>query len=93
MHTNNNMRVEPFFTTNEMAKRLGDVVFRRTELGSAGHPGDAALEYCAQIMGRELQWRQSRIDEELTGVRKAFSRYPFESHEQYRERVGDQALQ
>lgn len=78
---------------NEMAKRLGDVVFRRTELGSAGHPGDEPLEFSAQIMGRELQWSQSRIDEELAAVQKAFSRYHFESHEQQRERVGDQALQ
>ena len=32
----------------EMAQSLADVVFRRTELGTLGHPGDAALEAAAE---------------------------------------------
>jgi glycerol-3-phosphate dehydrogenase len=61
---------------HEMAQRLGDVVFRRTELGSAGHPGDAALEFSAQVMGSELKWSQSEIDEELEAVQKEFFPIP-----------------
>ena len=53
---------------NEMAQKLSDVVFRRTEVGSAGHPGDKTLEICAQTMGAELGWSLSRIKKELQEV-------------------------
>ncbi|MHA2401671.1 MAG: FAD-dependent oxidoreductase [Candidatus Kariarchaeaceae archaeon] len=59
----------------EMAQKLGDIIFRRTELGSAGNPGDETLKFSAQVMGRELNWSQSRIDEELEGVQKIYSQY------------------
>ncbi len=49
----------------EMAQKLTDVVFRRTELGSAGHPGDEVLNICAQTMGTELGWSLPRIKQEL----------------------------
>ncbi|NEO98906.1 MAG: glycerol-3-phosphate dehydrogenase/oxidase [Symploca sp. SIO2E9] len=52
----------------EMAQKLSDVVFRRTELGSAGYPGDKALNICAQTMGAEVGWSLSRIQEELREV-------------------------
>jgi glycerol-3-phosphate dehydrogenase len=58
-----------------MAQKLGDIIFRRTELGSAGNPGDETLKFSAQVMGRELNWSQSRIDEELEGVQKIYSQY------------------
>ncbi|MCI0439985.1 MAG: FAD-dependent oxidoreductase, partial [Chloroflexi bacterium] len=56
----------------EMAQRLGDVVFRRTELGTAGHPGDAALQDCANLMAAELGWTQARIEQELDEVNRVF---------------------
>jgi glycerol-3-phosphate dehydrogenase len=59
----------------EMAQKLGDVVFRRTELGSAGNPGYEVLKYSAQVMGRELNWSPSRIEEELAGVQKVYSQF------------------
>ena len=31
---------------NEMAVKLSDVVFQRTELGTGGNPGDEALADC-----------------------------------------------
>jgi len=40
----------------EMAEKLRDVIFRRTELGTAGYPGDACFKICAEIMGTELGW-------------------------------------
>ncbi len=61
----------------EMAQRLGDVVFRRTELGTAGHPGDTALRDCANLMAAELGWRQARIEQELDEVNRVF---PWRSH-------------
>ncbi len=54
----------------EMAPKLGDVVFRRTELGTAGHPGEPALRMCAELMAAELGWNAGRMEEELAEVRK-----------------------
>ena len=47
------------------AQRLEDVVFRRTSLASAGHPGDDALVKVADRMARELGWTADRRAEEL----------------------------
>lgn len=57
----------------EMALDLASVVLRRTELGSAGHPGRAALERAAAIMGEELSWREDKRGLELEAV-EAFYR-------------------
>ncbi len=56
----------------EMAQKLSDVVFRRTELGSAGYPGNEALNICAETMGAELGWTSTQIQQELQEVRFAF---------------------
>jgi glycerol-3-phosphate dehydrogenase len=39
----------------EMAQKLTDVVQRRTELGAAGPPDEAALGVCADLMGKSLR--------------------------------------
>jgi glycerol-3-phosphate dehydrogenase len=52
----------------EMAEKLEDVVFRRTDLGSAGYPGDDSLRVCAQLMASELGWDEARIADELRQV-------------------------
>jgi glycerol-3-phosphate dehydrogenase len=54
------------------AQRLEDVVFRRTPLGSAGHPGEQAVSGAAAIMARECGWSDTRKDEELTRVSNRF---------------------
>jgi glycerol-3-phosphate dehydrogenase len=56
----------------EMAHTLSDVVFRRTDLGTAGHPGDAALQACAALMASQLGWDQERVGTELEAVRRVF---------------------
>ncbi len=56
----------------EMAVTLADVVFRRTELGSAGHPGERALLQCAQLVGRFFQWDAQRIRNEQQAVEALF---------------------
>jgi glycerol-3-phosphate dehydrogenase len=56
----------------EMAVKLADCVFRRTELGTAGEPGSQALETCAGLMSRELGWSAARIASELAEVRAQF---------------------
>jgi glycerol-3-phosphate dehydrogenase len=49
----------------EMAMRLDDVVFRRTELGNGGSPGYAGLEAAAALLAGDLGWSASRQKEEL----------------------------
>ena len=52
----------------EMAVNLTDIVFRRTELGTVGHPGARALDVCAQIMAGQLGWDASRVASEIRDV-------------------------
>lgn len=59
----------------EMAQKLGDVVFRRTELGTMGHPGKAALRACADLMAAEMGWDMPRLQQELAEVRALFPRF------------------
>ena len=57
---------------DEMAQSLGDVVFRRTDLGTAGHPGIGALEDCAEALASELHWTRERTNAELDDVVQRF---------------------
>lgn len=57
----------------EAAVRLGDVVFRRTDLGTAGDPGDDAIVECCEMMGAELGWSQERREQELADVRRVLA--------------------
>jgi glycerol-3-phosphate dehydrogenase len=50
---------------NEMALTLEDVVLRRTGLGSAGYPGDAAVLKLELILREELGWTSARAADEL----------------------------
>jgi glycerol-3-phosphate dehydrogenase len=59
----------------ETAQRMGDIVFRRTELGTDGHPGAAALDELQTLLGQELGWSEQRSAEERTIVEREFERY------------------
>ena len=59
---------------SEMALTLRDIVFRRTDLGTGGHPGHAALEECASLMGSEMNWNASKTEAELSEVLANFPR-------------------
>jgi glycerol-3-phosphate dehydrogenase len=52
----------------EMACTLGDIVIRRSELGSAGHPGSAVVEAVAAVAGDELGWSADRRASEVAAV-------------------------
>jgi glycerol-3-phosphate dehydrogenase len=56
----------------EMARKLTDVVFRRTDLAMVGNPGDACLASCARIMAQEVGWSDTRVQEEIGEVKNAF---------------------
>lgn len=67
------MRAEIYNSVrNEMAVNLSDVVFRRTDLATGGHPGMEALHECADIVGTELRWDESQRIKELSSVLACF---------------------
>ncbi len=49
----------------EMARTLNDILFRRTGLGTLGHPGREVLHSVAQTAARELGWDQARMNDEV----------------------------
>ncbi|MBV7338380.1 glycerol-3-phosphate dehydrogenase/oxidase [Chloroflexi bacterium TSY] len=59
----------------EMAYKLSDVVFRRTDLGTGSHPGQRALETCADLMAQELNWTKERKTRELADVESYFPNF------------------
>lgn len=54
----------------EMAARLSDVVLRRTDLGTARHPGRETLESCAELMGERLGWSDGRQRAEVNDLER-----------------------
>jgi len=56
----------------EMAMTLSDVVMRRTDLGSKGHPGPEALRECCLLMAEELGWNQIRQEQEIEQAKQIF---------------------
>ncbi len=56
----------------EMAQYLSDVILRRTDLGSAGNPGESALQETANIMGEELGWSKQKIKQEIETVKQIY---------------------
>jgi glycerol-3-phosphate dehydrogenase len=56
----------------EMALTLSDCVLRRTELGSAGDPGEACLTACADLMAREMGWDTERREKEIREVKAVY---------------------
>ncbi|MGW8195195.1 MAG: FAD-dependent oxidoreductase [Desulforhopalus sp.] len=62
-----------YFLQEEMASTLGDVVFRRSGLGSAECPEPMLLEKLADFMGRELHWPAEERQRQIESVRDYFS--------------------
>ena len=61
-----------FAVEKEMAVQLPDIVFRRTGLGTLGHPGEACLRRCATIMASRLGWTDGEIDDQVQRTRTLF---------------------
>jgi glycerol-3-phosphate dehydrogenase len=60
---------------DEMAVTLADALIRRTEAGSAGHPGTDAVSRAADVMAAGLGWDAVRREAEIAAV-EAFYRLP-----------------
>ncbi len=59
----------------EMALKLTDIVFRRTDLAVASRPDPTALRDCAEIAAAELNWDDRRIKIELDEVHEVLKRF------------------
>ncbi|NEP88150.1 MAG: glycerol-3-phosphate dehydrogenase/oxidase [Okeania sp. SIO2C2] len=60
----------------EMAHKLSDVILRRTELGSAGYPGDETILFCAEVMSKELGWSPTKLQQEVEEIQNIFGFTP-----------------
>ncbi len=58
-----------------MPQTLSDMIFRRTELGAAGHPGDEVLHLCSHIMSEALGWSADRRSTEVEQVQQRFRQW------------------
>ncbi len=56
----------------ESARKLEDVVLRRTDLGAQGQPSPAALAACAGLMAHELGWDAARCTREISETETRF---------------------
>lgn len=59
-----------YFIEEEMALKLEDVVFRRSDVGTAEIPPRAILELIAGKMGQRFDWTKSHIIKEINSVEK-----------------------
>jgi glycerol-3-phosphate dehydrogenase len=57
-----------FILRHEMAQNLGDVVFRRTGLGTIGHPGAESLAALSDLVRSEWGWDEERVVREIEQV-------------------------
>jgi glycerol-3-phosphate dehydrogenase len=54
-----------YAVNKEMARRLTDVVFRRTGLATTRDPGRDVIEKVATYMGQKLHWDKKRLQQEV----------------------------
>jgi glycerol-3-phosphate dehydrogenase len=52
----------------EMAQRLLDVIYRRTDLGVSGQVTPKLVDACASWMAAELNWDRERLESEIETV-------------------------
>lgn len=57
---------------HEMAAHLSDILFRRTGLGTLGHPGVPVVNKIAELMARELGWDDSAVANEIAEALRLF---------------------
>ena len=61
---------------HEMAQHLDDVIFRRTGLGTLGHPGVPVIKQVAELMRSELGWDETALANEISGTVRLFETIP-----------------
>jgi glycerol-3-phosphate dehydrogenase len=61
-----------FFLQEEMALKVADVVFRRSELATAECPSDEVLRKISAYLGKQLGWDEQRVEAEIHEVKEHF---------------------
>ena len=61
-----------YAVTSEMAVRLSDALLRRTDAGTRGHPGPAAVETAAMLMAERLGWNDRRRADEIDAFERTY---------------------
>jgi len=61
-----------FAVEEEMALTLEDALFRRTGLGTLGHPGPAAMRKAAAVMGGLLGWDEAEQTRQIKAAETLF---------------------
>jgi len=56
----------------EMAVHLIDVLWGRTEIGSAGNPGKNVMSTVADLMAKELYWDKNKIENEIEQANQVY---------------------
>ena len=59
---------------DEMALKLKDVIFRRTDMGTGSPVEGAALHLCADLMAKALNWNQEKKLSEINQVKESYPR-------------------
>jgi len=57
----------------EMALTLKDILIRRTGMGTLGNPGDEKILKLADLAAKELNWDETRKEQEIKEAKKLFS--------------------
>ena len=57
-----------FAIRHEMARRLSDIVLRRTGIATLGNPGEDILRAVAEAAARELGWSDEKAEDEYRTV-------------------------
>ena len=57
----------------EAAQTLEDVLFRRTGIGTLGHPGDETIDICAGLMAAELGWTPEERDKQIATAEEKYT--------------------
>ncbi len=70
-----------YFIREEMALKLSDIVFRRSDLGTAECPPMIILQNIADVMAEELSWDQNQKAEEIKDIITHYS--PLKPKENY----------
>lgn len=74
-HSNVSHAEVVYAVREEMAQRMADVVFRRTDLGTDRHPSTAALNEVQELLRSECSWSEQRAVEERAAVERHLQRY------------------
>jgi glycerol-3-phosphate dehydrogenase len=61
-----------FSIRQEMAQTLIDVVARRIDIGTSGHPGEQAARAAAAVAADEAGWSEVRVERELEALRRFY---------------------